>query len=161
MRRRALLPAVLLSAVLLSSGLLLPGLAAAQVPGSGATPLPPLPPLPNVPLTRGIALLEPGAWRVEFPAGSDVLDASQRIVLGRIGAVLNTGTVGRTTLIAEVGEGIDLSTTRRRSLARARAVKAALAAGGLAETRIDIRPMGHTASHRETVDVLAPTVTKP
>jgi outer membrane protein OmpA-like peptidoglycan-associated protein len=44
-----------------------------------------------------------------------------------------------------VGEGIDLSTTRRLSLVRARAVKAALVAGGLAETRIDIRPMGHSA----------------
>jgi hypothetical protein len=153
MRRRALLSASLVA--------LFPGLATAQAPGMGAAPPPPLPPLPNVPLTRGIALLEPGAWRIEFPTGIEVLEAPQRIVLGRIGAVLNTGTEGRVTLIAEVGEGIDLSATRRLSLARARAVRAALVAGGLAETRIDIRPMGHTAAHRDTVDVLAPTVTKP
>ena len=85
----------------------------------------------------------------------------QRIVLGRVGAVLNTGSVGRVTLISEVGEGTDLSTTRRLSLARARAVRAALVAGGLAETRIDIRAMGHTAAHRDTVDVLGPLVVKP
>jgi hypothetical protein len=131
------------------------------VPGTGAAPPPPLPPLPNVPLTRGIALLEPGAWRVEFATGAEVLDAPQRIVLGRIGAVLNTGSVGRITLISEVGEGTDMSTTRRISLARARAVKAALVAGGLADTRIDIRPMGHTGSHRDVVDVLGPLVAKP
>lgn len=151
MRRRALL-----------AGLpLLPGLAAAQIPGGSSTPPPPLPPLPNVPLTHGISALEPGAWRVDFPPGGEVLEAPQRIVLGRIGAVLNTGSVGRVTLIAEVGEGDDLSTTRRLSLARARAVKAALAAGGLAETRIDIRAMGRTAANRDAVDVLAPTVAKP
>lgn len=151
MRRRALLAALLP----------LPGLAAAQAPGSGATPPPPLPPLPNIQLARGIVLLEPGAWRVAFASGAEVLEAPQRIVLGRIGAVLNTGTEGRVTLIAEVAEGIDLSTTRRVSLARARAVKAALVAGGLAETRIDIRAMGHTSSQRDAVDVLAPTVAKP
>ncbi len=151
MRRRALLAALLP----------LPGLAAAQAPGTGAPALPPLPPLPNVPLTRGIAALEPGAWRVEFPSGGEVLEAPQRIVLSRIGGVLNTGSVGRVTLIAEVGEGTDLSTTRRLSLVRARAVKAALVAGGLAETRIDIRAMGRTAANRDTVDVLAPTVAKP
>jgi hypothetical protein len=75
--------------------------------------------------------------------------------------VLNTGSVGRVTLIAEVGEGNDLSTTRRLSLVRARAVQAALAAGGLAETRIDIRAMGHRQAGRDWVDVLAPTVAKP
>ncbi|TCI00428.1 hypothetical protein EJV46_07290 [Roseococcus sp. SYP-B2431] len=151
MRRRALLAALLL----------LPGIAAAQAPGAGAAPPPPLPPLPNVPLTQGIALLEPGAWRVEFPQGGEVLEAPHRIVLGRIGAVLSTGTEGRVTLIAEVGQGTDLSTTRRLSLARARAVRAALVAGGLPETRVDIRAMGHTAAHRDSVDVLAPTVAKP
>lgn len=153
MQRRALLPASLLA--------LVPGLATAQAPGMGAPPPPPLPPLPNVPLTRGIAALEPGAWRVEFPPGGEVLEAPQRIVLGRIGAVLNTGSVGRVTLISEVGEGNDLSATRRLSLARARAVRAALVAGGLAETRIDLRAMGRTAANRDAVDVLAPTVAKP
>lgn len=150
MRRRALVAALLL----------LPGLAAAQAPGTGAAP-PPLPPLPHVPLARGITALEAGAWRVEFAPGMEVLEAPQRIVLGRIGAVLNTGSIGRVTLVAEVGEGGDLSTTRRLSLARGRAVKAALVAGGLPETRIDIRAMGRTAANRDSVDVLAPTVARP
>jgi len=141
--------------------LLTPGLAAAQVPGTGAPPLPPLPPLPHVPLTRGISALEPGAWRVEFAPGVQVLEAPSRIVLGRIGAALSRGSVGRVTLIAEAGEGNDLSTTRRLSLARARAVKDALVAGGLAETRIDIRALGRTQANRDAVDVLGPTVAKP
>ena len=151
MRRRALPMALLL----------LPGLAVAQLPGGGAQSPPPLPPLPNVPLTRGVTAPEPGTWRVEFPAGGEVLEAPQRIVLGRIGAVLNTGSEGRVTLISEVSQGDDLSTTRRLSLARARLVKAALVAGGLPETRIDIRSMGRTAANRDAVDVLAPTTAKP
>ena len=152
MRRRALLPGLLL----------LPGLARAQVPGAGAAPAPqPLPPLPHVALTRGITLIEPGAWRVEFPSGSEMLAAPQRIVLGRIGAILQAGSVGRVTLISEVGDGSDLSATRRLSLARARAVKAALVAGGLSERRIDIRAMGQAAARRDTVDVLGPLVAKP
>lgn len=156
MRRR-----ILLTTAFLLPGLLASGAAWAQAPGATSAPLPPLPPLPNIPLPRGIALLEPGAWRVEFPHGGEVLEAPQRVVLARIGAALSAGTEGRITLIAEVSEGDDLSTTRRLSLVRARAVRAALVAGGLAETRIDVRAMGRTAAIRDSVDVLAPIVPKP
>ncbi len=154
MRRRALL---------LAATILPPGLAAAQIPGaaSGAAPPPPLPPLPHVSLIRGISAPEPGVWHLLFEAGSDEIPAARRQVLARIGAVLNTGSVGRVTVIAEVGEGTDLSTARRLSLARARAVKAALVAGGLPETRIDLRAMGHRAPGQDLAAILAPTVARP
>lgn len=150
MRRRALLMAFLP----------LSGLAMAQVPGTGTAP-PPLPPLPDIPLERGVTAPEPNTWLVEFPPGGEALEPPQRLALGRIGAALNTGSAGRITLIAEVGEGDDLSTARRLSLMRGLAVKEALVVGGLTGTRIDIRPMGRTTANRNVVNILAPTATRP
>ena len=118
---------------------------------------PALAPLPSVTLGRGVTALPPGVWRVTFPPERDALEPEQRAALGRLAAVLKTGTIGRITLLAEAGTGDDLSTHRRLTLARARAVKAALAAGGLEETRIDIRALGRTPNGRNSVDVLAPT----
>ncbi len=126
-----------------------------------ATPLPALPPLPAVPLVRGVTMPADGTWRVEFHAGAETLEVAQRTMLGQLGRVLEAGSIGRVTLIAEVSEGDDLSTTRRLSLVRARAVKAALVAGGLSEIRVDIRAMGRTEAGRDAVDVLAPTAAKP
>ncbi|MDB5412915.1 MAG: hypothetical protein JWR10_1250 [Rubritepida sp.] len=147
---------------LLLALLLLPLPAVAQAPvGGNRPPPPPLPPLPQIALTRGIVALTPESWRVEFLPDRDVLEVGQRVVLGRIGAALNTGSVGRITLVSEVGSGDDLSTTRRLSLVRARAVKAALVAGGLAETRVDIRALGHTIAQRDSVDILTPTAPRP
>jgi len=125
-----------------------------------AQPVPPppaLPPLPPVTLGRGVAALPPGVWRVTFSPERDVLEAEQRAALGRLAAVLQRGTVGRITLVAESSVGDDVSTYRRLTLARARAVKAALMGGGLDETRIDIRALGRREAGRDTVDVLAPT----
>nr|WP_314072241.1 OmpA family protein [uncultured Roseococcus sp.] len=132
------------------------------MPGpTGGAPPAPLPPLPNIPLARGVTSPERGVWHVAFETGSEEIPAPRRAALLRIGGVLNTGSVGRVTVIAEVGSGDDLSTTRRLSLARARAVKDALVAGGLAETRIDLRPMGHRDAGQDIVAILAPTVARP
>ena len=136
-------------------GLLLPATAMAQLPPQQQPP--PLPPLPAITLARGVTALPAGAWRVAFPPERELLEAGQRAALGRIGAVLNTGTAGRITLISSTSEGDDISTHRRLTLARARAVKAALIAGGLAETRIDIRALGRTEAARDAVDILTPT----
>lgn len=145
----------LLLALLLASPALGPALA--QPPGAQATPPAPLPPMPALDLPRGIAELPQGAWRVTFAAERDTPDPAQRAALERLGAALQASTIGRVLLNSETSGGEDLSTHRRLTLARARAVKAALVAGGLAETRVDIRALGRTANGRETVDILSPT----
>lgn len=137
--------------------LLLPAAAAAQPLGAPATPPVALPPLPPIPLAPGITEMPPGAWRITFPPESDAPDAAQREALLRLGAALQAGTIGRITLNSEASAGEDVSTHRRLSLARARAVKRALVAGGLDETRVDIRALGRTAQRRDAVDVLSPT----
>ncbi|MEI6162524.1 MAG: OmpA family protein [Roseococcus sp.] len=137
--------------------LLLPTPALAQSLGAPSAPAVTLPPLPPIRLARGVTELPPGAWRVAFPPERDALDAEQRAALGRLGAALQTGSIGRVTLNAEATTGEDVSTHRRLSLARARTVKDALVAGGLDETRVDIRALGRTENMRDTVDVLSPT----
>ncbi len=150
MASRRLLLALLLPAPAL-------GPALAQPPGAPATLPPALPPMPAIRLARGITELPQGAWRITFAADQDALDAEQRAALGRLGAALHASTTGRILLNSEASRGEDVSTHRRTSLARARAVKAALVAGGLEETRVDIRALGRTEQARDVVDVLSPT----
>lgn len=135
--------------------------AAAQSPLGGSAPLPPLPPLPPVPLATGVTVAGPGNWRVDFAPDSDALDAGPAAAIGRLGAVLAAGSVGRVTLIALASAGDDISTHRRLALGRALRVKAALIAGGLPENRIDIRALGRTEVARDSVDILAPTAPRP
>jgi hypothetical protein len=137
--------------------LLLPLPALAQPLGTPAPPPVALPPMPRLRLAPGITELPQGAWRVTFAPERDTLEPAQQAALGRLGAALNTSSMGRILLNSEASAGEDLSTHRRLSLARARAVKAALVAGGLAETRVDIRALGRTENHRDVVDVLSPT----
>jgi hypothetical protein len=131
--------------------------ALAQPLGTPTTPQVALPPMPPLRLPRGVAELPQGAWRVTFPAESDTLEPEQRAALERLGAALQASTIGRILLNSEASGGEDMSTHRRLSLARARVVKEALVAGGLAETRVDIRALGRTANGRDAVDVLSPT----
>ncbi len=133
------------------------GTALAQPLGAPATPPPALPPMPAIRLAPGITELPPGAWRITFAADQDTLDAEQRAALGRLGAALHASTSGRILLNSEASRGEDVSTHRRTSLMRARLVKAALVAGGLDETRVDIRALGRTEQARDVVDVLSPT----
>lgn len=137
--------------------LLLPLPAQAQPLGAPAAPPVALPPMPPLRLAPGVTELPPGAWRVTFGPYRDSLEPAQQAALGRLGAALNTSTMGRILLNSEASGGEDLSTHRRLSLARARTVKAALVAGGLAETRVDIRALGRTDNGRDVVDVLSPT----
>lgn len=148
MRRRHLLLVFLLAAAFLSAT------GRAQSPGVPGTAPQSLPPIR---LARGVTEVLPGGWRVSFPLDRDTLEADQRAAIGRLGAALKTGSTGRILLQAEASSGDDLSTQRRLSLARARAVKAALVAGGLEETRVDIRALGRTENARDAVDVLSPT----
>lgn len=137
--------------------LLLPAPALAQPLGTPATPPVALPPMPPLNLPQGVIALPGGAWRVTFHAERGTLEAEQRAALERLGAALAASSVGRVLLNSEASGGEDLSTYRRLTLARARSVKAALVAGGLAETRVDIRALGRTANGRDAVEILSPT----
>lgn len=147
--------------LLLLGLLLLPASAAAQSPFGSQPPPPALPPLPPVALAPGVEPAGAGTWRIAFPPKGETLDPEQEAAVGRLGAVLATGSIGRVTLLAMAQGGDDASTQRRLSLARGLRVKAALIAGGLPETRIDIRPLGLTDPARDAVDILAPTAPRP
>lgn len=118
-------------------------------------PTPPGPPLP-----AGMAALPGGGVRVAMPSG--VLDPAQARALESLGRALAALPAGRISVEAQVsGPANDVSTARRASLARAQAVKAALVAGGLEPTRVDLRPLGRVGPGADRVDVLPPGVASP
>ena len=120
-----------------------------------AQPTPAGPPLP-----AGMAPLPEGGVRVAL--ASATLDPSQARALEALGRAFAALPAGRITIEAQVsGPANDVSTARRASLARAQAVKAALVAGGLDPTRIDLRPLGRLSSGADRVDVLPPGVASP
>jgi hypothetical protein len=95
-----------------------------------------------------------GFWRVRFIEGSEDPPAEAMPSLALLGRRLAEIPEGRITLIAQAsGPANDLSATRRLSLARGLAVKQALVAGGLAATRIDVRPLGRIAEGADAVDI--------
>jgi hypothetical protein len=102
-----------------------------------------------------------GGWRLNFEAGSDQLTPLQRLGLMRLGAALAQGAPGRVTIWAEVASGYDISATRRLALERGLVVRAALVAGGLPQTRVDIRPLGVTSAGLDVVDIMPPGVPRP
>ncbi len=130
----------------------------ATLPAPSVTPAPR--PLPPVILAAGMETLPGGGWRLRGDAAArDRLDAPTNVAMAEIASHLAESTTGRVTVITEVnGPANDLSAARRSSLAAARAVKRALEAGGLDATRIDLRPLGRTATPRGVVDVLPPGV---
>jgi len=138
-----------------------PGEPAATAPSPADLSRAPLPSLPaevaDLPLTPDIARLPIGGWRFGGRAGRGETDPAARLAIETIGRYLAERTTGRVTVIAEVsGPSDDPSVARRTSLARAIAVKNALVNGGLAGTRIDLRPMGRTGEGRDALDILAP-----
>jgi hypothetical protein len=123
----------------------------AQVPAAPASG-PPLPP--------GMAALPEGGVRIAQVGA--VLDPAQLRALEALGRALAALPAGRITVEAQVSGPVnDASMARRASLARAQAVKAALVAGGLPPTRIDLRPLGRLGSGADRVDVLPPGVASP
>ena len=110
------------------------------------------------PLPAGLQAIQGGGWRVILMPDATEPPATLRPMLAEIGRRLATETSGRVTIIAyATGAGLDPSFTRRLSLARGQAIEAALIAGGLAEARIDIRPMGRNIAV-DVVDILPPGV---
>lgn len=123
-------------------------------------PLAPSVPAAGPPLPPGMEALQGGAMRVALAPGG--LTPAQSEALAALGRALAALPSGRITVEAQVsGPANDVSTARRRSLARAQAVKAALAAGGLEPTRIDLRPLGRVGAGADRVDVLPPGVASP
>lgn len=132
-----------------------------------AMPPPPQPaPAPQaaapLSLPPGMEALPQGAFRLRFPAGTEALPPAAASTLAEVGRRLTAGPAGRIVLTSQAsGPEADVSAARRLSLARALAVKQALAAGGLAPTRIDLRPMGRTADAADAVDVQPPAPEPP
>jgi outer membrane protein OmpA-like peptidoglycan-associated protein len=135
----------------LAALLLAPGAARAQAP-RGAPP-------PPLALPPGMSPLPHGAYRVAFRSGETALAAPVQQALAEIGRRLATLPEGRGRITVEgqaSGPANDPSAARRVALARAGAVRGALVAGGLAETRVDLRPLGRTQAALDAADVLPP-----
>ncbi len=107
-------------------------------------------------LPQGMVALPQGGWRVRF-AGDTPAGIAQPVqaTLVEIGRRLGSRPLGRVSLVAQASGPVDdVSAARRVTLARALVVKQALAAGGLAENRIDVRAQGRTAEAEDAVDIL-------
>lgn len=136
-----------------------------SLPDPAQAPPPPVrlpsspPPATPLPLARPVAIggllsMNGGGWRLAFEPGTETPTAAQRLGLLRLGGHLARETTGRITLWAEAAGNEDVSTTRRLSLRRGLAVRAGLVAGGLPETRVDIRALGRVEAGRDLVDIL-------
>ena len=101
--------------------------------------------------------LENGGWRILLRPEATAMPPGFRRTVADIAQRLNTTTTGRITIIAQApAPALEPSFARRLSLERGLSVKAALVAGGLAATRIDIRPMGRLPEGADLVDILPP-----
>jgi hypothetical protein len=110
-------------------------------------------------LPAGLSALPGGGWRVAFRAGQADLPQGLGPALAEIGRGLGERAVGTGRIAIEAqasGPAEDASAARRLSLGRAEAVRQALAAGGLATTRVDLRPLGRTAQGLDCADILPP-----
>jgi outer membrane protein OmpA-like peptidoglycan-associated protein len=102
--------------------------------------------------------LAEGRWRIRFAAGREDLSEAAAGRVGELGRrIAEAASAGRVTVEAQSsGPETDVSAARRLSLGRALAVKAALTSGGLAATRIDLRPLGRTPEAVDAADILPP-----
>ncbi|SHJ53883.1 hypothetical protein SAMN02745194_02817 [Roseomonas rosea] len=128
-----------------------------------AAPRPSLPAdLASLGLGPDFTRLPIGGWRLGGRSGQSEPDHEARLAIETIGRYLAQQSRGRVTIIAQTsGPADDPSVARRTSLARAITVKSSLVRGGLAGTRIDIRPMGRTDEELDAVDIVAPPAPRP
>jgi outer membrane protein OmpA-like peptidoglycan-associated protein len=139
---------------------------AAETDGAPSPPgdAPPAPALlspdsrPFEPAGATFEALAEGRWRIRFAAGREELSETAAVRVEELGRRFAQGaSAGRVTVEAQSsGPEVDVSAARRLSLGRALAVKAALASGGLAPTRIDLRPLGRTPEAVDAADILPP-----
>ena len=159
-------------AVLLGAALPLVSAGPSRAAEADGAPSPPAeaPPAPAVlsPAARPLAeasgpatfeALAEGRWRIRFAAGREDLSEAATGRIEELGRRLaDAAKAGRVTVEAQSsGPEADVSAARRLSLGRALAVKAALANGGLAPTRIDLRPLGRTPEAVDAADILPPS----
>ncbi|WP_343896428.1 OmpA family protein, partial [Craurococcus roseus] len=115
---------------------------------------------PRPPDQNGAAFeaMTEGRWRIRFAAGREELSEAAAVRVEELGRRLaESAGAGRVTVEAQAsGPEADVSAARRLSLGRALAVKSALANGGLAPTRIDLRPLGRTPEAVDAADILPP-----
>ncbi len=130
------------------------------IPGA-PEPVPPVPPARPFSLPPSITPLPRGGWRLTLSPAAEAPDEAARPALAEIGRRLAMETEGRVALVSQVSRGEDASAARRRSLDRAVAAKAALVAGGLAETRVDVFPMGRLPGGLDALDILPPGAARP
>lgn len=130
----------------------------ASAPPSPALLSPDPRPRSGEPATEAFEALAEGRWRIRFAAGREDLSENAATRVEELGRRLaETTPAGRVTVEAQSsGPEADVSAARRLSLGRALAVKAALASGGLAPTRIDLRPLGRTPEAVDAADILPP-----
>lgn len=120
---------------------------------TGAAPAAPAP--PATPWPSGIEQRPGGGLRLRL--ATEAPDAAARRAIEEIGRRLAATPAGRITVEVQVsGHPRDASLARRAALGRAQAVKAALVAGGLPDTRIDLRPLGRLDPPADLVDILPP-----
>lgn len=137
-----------------------PDPAPAPPPPVQLAPLRPQTPQPLAGAIQGLQALPQGGVRLRMTGAT--LSPAQASALQALGRELAAASQGRITVEAQVsGPADDVSSARRASLARAQAVKAALEAGGLAPTRIDLRPLGRLPGAQDAVDILPPGVASP
>ena len=139
---------------LVLSPLALPGAARGQVVAPRGAPAPPLA------LPAGMSPLPHGAFRVQFRAGEAALPAGVAPALAEIGRRLAAAPPGSGRITVEgqaSGPANDASVARRIALARATEVRRGLVAGGLEETRVDVRPLGRTPAALDCADILPPS----
>lgn len=120
-------------------------------------------PAPPLALPAGMSPLPAGAYRIAFRPNETALPAGLAATLAELArrlALLPAGT-GRVTVEGHAsGPPNDASAARRVALARAQAVRAALVAGGLEETRIDVRGLGRTPAALDAADILPPGIAR-
>ncbi|WP_372617523.1 OmpA family protein [Falsiroseomonas sp.] len=114
-----------------------------------------------VPVRAGgpLAVLPRGGWRLVFPRGETRLPPGAEAALAELARELARQPAGSGRITVEgqaSGPANDASAARRLSLARANAVRAALAEAGLASTRVDVRPLGRTEAALDAADILPP-----
>ncbi|MGG5821662.1 hypothetical protein [Falsiroseomonas sp. HW251] len=152
MERRRVIVALALAAPSAAPVALAPSAATAQSRGA---------PPPPLALPAGMSPLPRGAYRLQFRPNEATIPAGVAPTLAELGrrlAAIPAGT-GRVTVEAQVsGPANDASAARRVALARATEVRKALVAGGIEETRVDVRALGRTTAAIDVADILPPGV---
>ena len=139
-----------------------PSLPATPAPPPAPPAPPPRPALPPIPLPAGFFALPGGGWRMQLPPQAESIPQGYRNALAALAKRLSDTPQGRISILAQVTDtGQENSFLRRLSLARGLSAKEIMVGGGLAATRIDVRPLGMRSPPLDAVDIYPPGVPAP